>query len=66
MEGPVSELPIEPHDQRAALVALYDAAVSAVNGYLVSRCGSAAVAEDLASETSSRRSTQCGRDPSPT
>jgi RNA polymerase sigma-70 factor (ECF subfamily) len=32
-------------------VALYDAVLPEVYGYLVSRCGSAAVAEDLTSET---------------
>ncbi|MFP5322479.1 MAG: RNA polymerase sigma factor [Acidimicrobiia bacterium] len=38
-------------DQRRALLALYDEALPDVYGYLVSRCGSAAVAEDLTSET---------------
>ena len=38
-------------DQRHTLLALYDTAVPEVYGYLVSRCGSAAVAEDLTSET---------------
>jgi RNA polymerase sigma-70 factor (ECF subfamily) len=38
-------------DQRHALLDLYDAALPEVYGYLVSRCGSAAVAEDLTSET---------------
>lgn len=38
-------------DQRRALVELYDAALADVYGYLASRCGSAAVAEDLCSET---------------
>ena len=47
----MSEFPIHDHDRRLALVALYDSAVSDVYGYLASRCGSAAVAEDLTSET---------------
>jgi RNA polymerase sigma-70 factor (ECF subfamily) len=38
-------------DQRRQLVALYDAAVADVYGYLVSRCGSVQVAEDLTAET---------------
>lgn len=38
-------------DQRAALLELYDSALPDVYGYLVARCGSAAVAEDLTSET---------------
>ncbi len=41
----------ERPDQRRALVALYDAALPDVYGYLASRCGSASVAEDLTSET---------------
>ena len=40
-----------PADQGAALLDLYDTAVTEVYGYLVARCGSAAVAEDLTSET---------------
>ncbi len=38
-------------DQRRRLVELYDASMPEVYGYLASRCGSAAVAEDLTSET---------------
>jgi len=38
-------------DQRRALLELYDSALPDVYGYLASRCGSAAVAEDLTSET---------------
>ncbi len=38
-------------DQRRTLLALYDTALPEVYGYLVARCGSAAVAEDLTSET---------------
>lgn len=40
-----------PGDARHRLVELYDTALDEVYGYLVSRCGSPAVAEDLASET---------------
>lgn len=47
----MSEFRIELPDQRHALVALYDSAVSEVYGYLASRCGSASIAEDLTSET---------------
>jgi len=43
--------PTATSDQRAELVALYDRALPDVYGYLASRCGSAAVAEDLTSET---------------
>lgn len=46
----MSEVPTT-HDQRRALVELYDRALPDVYGYLASRCGSAAVAEDLTSET---------------
>jgi len=46
----VSE-PIATSDPRRALIALYDEALPEVYGYLASRCGSAAVAEDLTSET---------------
>lgn len=38
-------------DQGGALLSLYDRAVPVVYGYLFSRCGSAAVAEDLTGET---------------
>jgi RNA polymerase sigma-70 factor (ECF subfamily) len=38
-------------DQRRTLIELYDRALPDVYGYLASRCGSAAVAEDLTSET---------------
>jgi RNA polymerase sigma-70 factor (ECF subfamily) len=41
----------DPTDQRHALVALYDSALPEVYGYLASRCGSVATAEDLTSET---------------
>lgn len=43
--------PPGPTDQRRHLVELYDRALPDVYGYLASRCGSAAVAEDLTSET---------------
>jgi RNA polymerase sigma-70 factor (ECF subfamily) len=43
--------PAASTDQRQALLALYDSALPEVYGYLVSRCGSAAAAEDLCSET---------------
>lgn len=46
----VSELPTTAGQGRA-LVDLYDSALPDVYGYLASRCGSAAVAEDLTSET---------------
>ena len=51
MEGTVSAVGGESVDQRHALVALYDAAVPDVYGYLASRCGSGSVAEDLTAET---------------
>lgn len=38
-------------DQRRTLIDLYDRALPDVYGYLASRCGSAAIAEDLTSET---------------
>ena len=38
-------------DQGAALLALYDRALPQVYGYLLSRCGSSALAEDLTGET---------------
>ena len=41
----------ERGDQAVVLCQLYDAALPQVYGYLVHRCGSAAVAEDLTSET---------------
>jgi RNA polymerase sigma-70 factor (ECF subfamily) len=44
-------LALDSGDQRRVLLALYDAKLPDVYGYLVSRCGSAAVAEDLTSET---------------
>ena len=50
MSEPVPEDP-EHRDQRQQLVALYDAALGDVYGYLVRRCGSVIVAEELTSET---------------
>lgn len=47
MSAPGAESP----DRRKDLVALYDAALPDVYGYLRARCGSAAVAEDLTAET---------------
>jgi RNA polymerase sigma-70 factor (ECF subfamily) len=47
----VSEVTSSGPDQRRGLVALYDAALPEVYGYLASRCGSASLAEDLTSET---------------
>ncbi|MFC4586780.1 RNA polymerase sigma factor [Sphaerisporangium corydalis] len=41
---------VEP-DPGAALLALYDAALPEVYGYLLSRCGQRALAEDLTAET---------------
>ncbi len=46
----MSTMPATP-DPRHALVDLYDRALPDVYGYLAARCGSAAVAEDLTSET---------------
>lgn len=43
--------PSGSEDQRSRLVALYDASMPEVYGYLASRCGSASLAEDLTSET---------------
>lgn len=42
---------LDPGDKRHALLALYDEALDDVFGYLASRTSSAAVAEDLTSET---------------
>lgn len=50
MKGMVNELSTAP-DQRHELLALYDDALPDVYGYLAARTGSAAVAEDLTSET---------------
>ena len=47
--GTVSE--VHTTGQRRELLHLYDTALPDVFGYLASRCGSAAVAEDLTSET---------------
>ncbi len=47
MSGP----PSAADDPGAALVALYDVALPHVYGYLLARCGRAALAEDLTAET---------------
>ena len=47
----MSDVGFDRSAEGAALLALYDDAVPDVYGYLVSRCGSAAVAEDLTAET---------------
>jgi RNA polymerase sigma-70 factor (ECF subfamily) len=51
MKRVVSEQPTTEADARRRLVALYDDAMSEVYRYLRRRCDSAAVAEDLTSET---------------
>ena len=43
--------PAAPDDIRVRLVELYDTALGEVYGYLVPRCGSPTLAEDLTSET---------------
>lgn len=43
--------PVGAHDARAALLDVYDTALPQVYGYLLRRCGSREVAEDLTSET---------------
>lgn len=43
--------PGEPPDPGAELLALYDGAISHVYGYLLSRCGTVSLAEDLTAET---------------
>lgn len=48
---PAGSDPPDPRHQAAELLALYDRALPEVYGYLVSRCGAEAVAEDLAAET---------------
>jgi RNA polymerase sigma-70 factor, ECF subfamily len=47
----MSDVAAVSNDQGPVLLALYDRALPQVYGYLVSRCGSAAIAEDLTSET---------------
>lgn len=47
----MTDTAVDSSDQRHALLAMYDAALPDVFGYLASRCGSASVAEDLTSET---------------
>jgi RNA polymerase sigma-70 factor (ECF subfamily) len=50
-DADVSDLPASAMDQGPALLALYDEALPEVYGYLVRRCDSASVAEDLTAET---------------
>ncbi len=47
----MKEQPVAEHASGAALLAIYDEALSHVYGYLLSRCGAVAVAEDLTAET---------------
>lgn len=47
----MSEQPVAGGDPRTCLLALYDAALPQVYGYLLSRCGRATLAEDLTAET---------------
>ena len=47
----MSQLPASDADRGATLLELYDAALPDVYGYLVSRCGEAALAQDLTAET---------------
>jgi RNA polymerase sigma-70 factor (ECF subfamily) len=47
----VSEQPGGAADSAAGLLALYDSTLPQVYGYLLSRCGQRALAEDLAAET---------------
>ena len=47
----MSEQPPKAADPGAALLGLYDTALPHVYGYLLARCGRAALAEDLTSET---------------
>lgn len=51
MERPVSDPEFDSAGQASELLARYDEALPQVYGYLIRRCGSVAVAEDLTSET---------------
>ncbi len=51
MEGVVDRTATSPADRGRELLELYDSALPSVYGYLVRRCGSAPLAEDLSSET---------------
>jgi len=53
-------------DPGAALLALYDAALPQVYGYLLARCGRRALAEDLTAETFLAAVAACRREPPPT
>ena len=52
-------------DRGAALLELYDAALPQVYGYLLSRCGRAGLAEDLAAETFLAAAAAVRRDSAP-
>ncbi|MGH2394883.1 MAG: RNA polymerase sigma factor, partial [Candidatus Limnocylindria bacterium] len=47
----MSQRPKVQSDPRLALLSIYDRALPEVYGYLLSRCGSRSLAEDLAAET---------------
>jgi RNA polymerase sigma-70 factor (ECF subfamily) len=47
----VSEQPVEVHDAESQLLALYDAALPYVYGYLLARCSRPALAEELTADT---------------
>jgi RNA polymerase sigma-70 factor (ECF subfamily) len=49
--GGVSVEQVQSSDPRSGLLALYDAALPQVYGYLLRRCGRTALAEDLTAET---------------
>ncbi len=51
MEGVVDRTATSPADRGRELLELYESALPSVYGYLVRRCGSAPLAEDLTSET---------------
>jgi RNA polymerase sigma-70 factor (ECF subfamily) len=51
MRGVVNTSTTSTADMGRALLELYDSALPSVYGYLVRRCGSASLAEDLTSET---------------
>lgn len=53
-------------DPGAALLALYEAALPQVYGYLLARCGRQALAEDLTAETFLAAVAACRREPPPT
>jgi RNA polymerase sigma-70 factor (ECF subfamily) len=61
----VSQRPQVQPDPRLALLGIYDKALPEVYGYLLSRCGSPALAEDLTSETFLAAVMTTGRDAPP-